>query len=162
MALVVFHAMSGNDFVSSFMRKSKKTWNIVVKDEELIDFFCQLGVGELTEETYEKAEVFVCRIYGHKRIKKVDELRSVMFWAKLRKNGKVPDLSSLPPCSSSLKKHTSRAHYVAKIWKPASLPLQHIDSFVNHGWLADGSRARMLFLLRKRSMPQKTMIVIMM
>ena len=88
-ALVAFHAMSGNDFVSSFMRKSKKTWNIVLKDEELIDFFCQLGVGDLTEEMHEKAEMFVCRIYGHKKIKKVNELRSVMFWAKLRKNGKV-------------------------------------------------------------------------
>ena len=62
-----------------------------------------------------------------------------MFWAKLRKNGKVPDLSSLPPCSSSLKKHTSRAHYVSKIWKQAIFPLQHIDSFVNNCWLADGS-----------------------
>ena len=28
---------------------------------------------------------------------------------------------------------------MAKIWKQAALPLQHIDSFVNHGWLADGS-----------------------
>ena len=62
-----------------------------------------------------------------------------MFWAKLRKNGKVPDLSSLSTCSSSLKKHTARAHYVAKIWKQASLPLQNIDSFVNHGQLEDGS-----------------------
>ena len=40
---------------------------------------------------------------------------------------------------SSLKKHTARAHYVAKIWKQATLPLPQIDSFVNHGWLADGS-----------------------
>ena len=37
------------------------------------------------------------------------------------------------------KKHTARAHYVAKIWKQATLPLQQIDSFVNHGWLADGA-----------------------
>ena len=111
----------------------------MVKDGELIDFFCQLGVGELTDEIHEKAEMFVCRIYGHKRIKKVNDLRSVLFWAKLRKKGKVPDLSSLPPCSSSLKKHTSRAHYVAKIWKQATLPLQQIDSFVNYGWSEDGS-----------------------
>ena len=38
MASIAFHAMSGNDYVSSFMRKSKKTWNIVVKDKELISF----------------------------------------------------------------------------------------------------------------------------
>ena len=72
--MVAFHAMSGNDYVSSFMRKSKKIWKLVVKDEELIDFFCQLGLEELTEETYEKGEMFVCRMYGHTKIKKVDEL----------------------------------------------------------------------------------------
>ena len=71
--------------------------------------------------------------------KNVDELRAVMFWAKLRKNGKVPDLSSLPPCSTSLKKHTARAHYMAKIWKQATMPLQEIESLENSGWLADGS-----------------------
>ena len=62
-----------------------------------------------------------------------------MIWARLRKNGKVPDLSSLPQCSSALKKHTSRAHYVAKMWKQAVIPLQSIDSFENCGWLTDGS-----------------------
>ena len=119
-ALVAFHAMwSGNDFITSFMRKSKKVWTIVIRDEELINFFCQLGEGELTEEIFENAEKFVCRIYGHKKITSVNELRSVMFWAKSRK----PDLSSLPPCSSSLRKHTSRAQYVAKIWKHATFPL---------------------------------------
>ena len=95
--MVAFHAISGNDFVSSFMRKSKKMWKIVVNDDELIDFFCKLGEGDLTEEMYENAEKFVCRMYGHKKITRVNELRSVMFWAKLRKTGKVPDLSSLPP-----------------------------------------------------------------
>ena len=67
MALIAFHAMSGNDYVSSFMRKSKKTWAIVAKDKDLTDFFCQLGVGELTEEAYEIAERFACRMYGHKK-----------------------------------------------------------------------------------------------
>ena len=138
-ALVAFHAMSGHYYVSSFIRKSKKIWNIVVNDNELLDIFCKLGGGELTEEMNEKAEMFVCRMYGHKKIKKVDELRAVMFWAKLRKTGKVPDLSSLPPCSSSLKKHTARAHYVARIWKHATLPLQQIVVFVINGRLEDGS-----------------------
>ena len=67
-ALVAFHAMSRNDYVSSFMRKSKKMWKMVVTDDDLLDFFCQLGVGELTKELHDKAEVFVCRMtnYGLK------------------------------------------------------------------------------------------------
>ena len=28
---------------------------------------------------------------------------------------------------------------MAKIWKQATLPLQQIVTFVNHGWLEDGS-----------------------
>ena len=55
----------------------KKTWNIKVKDEEFIDFFFEFGVGEMKEEAYDKAKKFVCRIYGHKKIHKVDELRSM-------------------------------------------------------------------------------------
>ena len=62
-ALVGFHDMSGDDFVSSFMRKSKKIWNIVVKDDELINFFYQLAEGEEIEQIYEIAEKFVCQMY---------------------------------------------------------------------------------------------------
>ena len=43
MALIAFHAMSGNDYVSSFMRKSKKTWALVAKDKDLTDFFLSTG-----------------------------------------------------------------------------------------------------------------------
>ena len=41
-------------------------------------------------------------------------IRLECFWLDYEKNCKVPDLSFLSPCSSALKKHTSRAHYVAK------------------------------------------------
>ena len=57
----------------------------------------------------------------------------------IRKNCKIPDLSFLPPCSSALKKHTSGAHYVAKMWKQAVVSLQSRNSFESCGWLSDGS-----------------------
>ena len=44
-----------------------------------------------------------------------------------------------PPCSSSLRKHTSRAYYVAKVWRNARTPFQDIDSFTNYCWYPDGS-----------------------
>ena len=78
-ALVGFHAFTGNDYVSSFMRKSKKTWKMAVKDADIIDFFCQLGEADLTDDLHKKAEVFVCKMYGHKKINSVNELRSYMF-----------------------------------------------------------------------------------
>ena len=69
----------------------------------------------------------------------VDELRGKLFWNRLKKNNKVPDLSTLPPCSSSLRKHTARAHYIAKMWKLADAPIQSLDHFDCNGWLPDGT-----------------------
>ena len=58
-----------------------------------------------------------------------------LFWRKLRQKRKVTDLSLLPPCASTLKKHTARARYIAKIWKHAYVPYQSLDLFQNNGSL---------------------------
>ena len=69
----------------------------------------------------------------------VNKLRAKLFWTRLRKNDRVPDLATLPPCSSALRKHTTRAHYVAKMWRRADEPIQSLDSYANNGWLPDGN-----------------------
>ena len=69
----------------------------------------------------------------------MNELRGKLFWSRLRKNGKVVDLALLPPCASTLRKHTDRADYVGKMWRNAKEPLQNLDSFVDNGWLEDGN-----------------------
>ena len=69
----------------------------------------------------------------------VNKLRAKLFWTRLRKNDRVPDLATLPPCSSVLRKHISRAHYVAKMWRRAGQPVQSLDSYENNGWLPDGN-----------------------
>ena len=66
-------------------------------------------------------------------------MRAKLFGRRTRKNGKVPDLSLLPPCASSLMLHTASAHYVAKMWRLANIPLQNIGPYVGNGWLRDGS-----------------------
>ena len=138
-ALIGFHGFSGNDFVESFLRKTKKVWEIVRDDQESLTFFDNLGVVPLDENLFAASEKFVCRMYGDKKCSSVNKLRCKMFWNHYRKNGKVPDLSLLPPCASSLKKHTSRAYFVAKVWKQAHFPVQDTDSFANFGWLSDGA-----------------------
>ena len=60
-------------------------------------------------------------------------LRNKLFWKHYGKKGKIIDLSLLPPCSSSLRKQSSRAYYVA------ALLVQNMDSFSNYCWFADGS-----------------------
>ena len=48
----------------------------MVKDDEMIDFLCQLGEGEVTPDIHEAAEELVCKMYGNKNIKSVNELRA--------------------------------------------------------------------------------------
>ena len=138
-ALVGFHAYTGNDYISSFLRKTKKSWTKVIEDNDSVNFFAHLGIDELTDELHNQAEQFICKLYGDHRCESVDEIRAKIFWKKLRKDGKVVDLSLLPPCSSTLRKHTIRAHCIAKMWKLASFPLQLLDSISDNGWLPDGS-----------------------
>ena len=50
---------------------------------------------------------------------------------------KVPDLSVLPPCNSSLQKHIQRANYVDRIWRKAEDPIMMLEDQARHGWLPD-------------------------
>ena len=138
-ALVGFHAFTGNDYVSSFLRRTKKVWEKVREDDESLSFFDLLGVAPLDDDLFSAGEKFVCMMYGDRKCGSVNLLRNKIFWKHYRKNGKIIDLSLLPPCSSSLRKHTSRAYYVAKVWKNACIPFQDIDSFTNYCWYPDGS-----------------------
>ena len=62
--VIGFHAFTGKDYVSSFLRKTKKLWHTLVKDdEEILRFFAELGTDHLTEKLYEDAEYIVCRMY---------------------------------------------------------------------------------------------------
>ena len=66
--------------------------------------------------------------------RKVNEVRHQMFQRKYDNENKIVDLSSLPPWKSVLKLHTSRAHFVAKVWKSADdhqLEFPHLPA---HGW----------------------------
>ena len=43
-ALIGFHAFTDNDYVSSFLHKTKKLWQTLVRDdEEMLEFFVALG-----------------------------------------------------------------------------------------------------------------------
>ena len=133
-ALVGYHGQSGNDYLFGFLRKTKKLWNtLVANDEKLLHFFSKLGEGDLTEEMHKEAEEFACKMYGDKRLTSVNKLRAKLFWTRLRKNDRVPDLSTLPPCSSTLRK------MLRKMWKRAGVPIQSLDPFENNGWLPDGT-----------------------
>ena len=51
----------------------------------------------------------------------------------------IIDISLLPPCSSTVRKHIARSHYIANMWRNAIHPRLNLDAFENHGWLTDGN-----------------------
>ena len=67
---------------------------------------------------------------GENKIKNVNLLRYKMYRAK---GGKI-EPEELPPCSSSLKLHVTRANYQAGIWYRAILPCPDILCPNSHGW----------------------------
>ena len=103
LALLRFHANTGNDYVSSFFRRGKeKSWKIVEKYSHFTTMFANLGNSwEAFEEDLKLLEEFVCHLYGGKG-KSVDELKYKKFESVYRAKNKIQDLSLLPPCRRSL------------------------------------------------------------
>ena len=73
-ALIGFRAFSGKDYVSSFFKKSKRSWEIVKTNEKFPDLFCNLGEGPMTDEIYTGLE---------KKFQTVNDARSALFWKKI-------------------------------------------------------------------------------
>ena len=57
---------------------------------EFLDLFATLGTEiNVTEAMYIGLEKYVCRLYGGRRVKEVNEARSTIFWRKIKKENKV-------------------------------------------------------------------------
>ena len=138
-ALLGLHAFSGNDYVSSFMRKGKKVcWNLVKENPEFLTAFIEIGLEmRASESLLHSLERFICRLYGEKRLTSVNEVRKKVFWKNYSRENRITDLSLLPPCQSSLFLHIKRANYVARIWRQASTPIMEIEDPKHHGWQED-------------------------
>ena len=93
-ALLSLHALSGNDQISSFLRKGKlSSWKILMKYPHLIDAFVQLGTQlTVTEDLFEALQEFVCKLYGERKVKDVDQARRNIFWNSLKRKKTVIDL----------------------------------------------------------------------
>ena len=61
-----------------------------------------------------------------------------MFDRKFMREGKVIDLSLLPPCRSVLYLHMLQANYVAKIWRSALISMIDYANIVENGWMENG------------------------
>ena len=139
-ALIGVHAISGNDYVSSFFRKGKAAfWKAMLKRPEYIRLFVELGSClDVSDELAQGLEKFVCALYGNLRITSVNNLRHKMFMSKFDKEKKITDLSLLPPCEANLKLHIMRANYVAWMFRRAGQLVLDLENPTSHGWDESG------------------------
>ena len=108
--LIAFHALTGCDTTSYFSNHTKRTsYKIFKKHHQLLH---NLGTGELTEETIQSSETFVCRIYDVHNTDSIDAARHLLF-------SKSAKPEAMCPTSDALRFHLMRVHYQAMIWNNA-------------------------------------------
>lgn len=79
----------------------------------------------------DKLEEYICLFYGCRK-KRTNEAGKQLFDKKYLNQGKVIDLSLLPPCQSALRLHILCASVIARIWNCADE-----QNLTEHGWLSD-------------------------
>ncbi|CAH1173831.1 unnamed protein product [Phaedon cochleariae] len=145
-ALPAFHALTGCDYNPSFFKKGKnRPYKILHSSEIYIEHFIKLSNApdDELENTFNTTEEYVCRMYGFKKINKVNEARVETFLKtynisqnddifRLPKNN--IDGSALPPCKIELHQHLLRTTYIANIWAHAHLQVPTALHPTDFGW----------------------------
>lgn len=149
-ALLSFHAFTGCDTTSSFMRKGKVgPLRLLKNNPQYIPVFTSLGTSSTpTHGQFEDLEAFTCLLYGARSgIKDINKLRYTMFMARYTPQNQLLssdsgiDLSLLPPCRSSLHMHVARVNYQTHIWSQANLPYPELQKpYQGHGWNLCGDK----------------------
>jgi hypothetical protein len=152
-ALPAYHAMTGCDHTSAFVRRGKvKPLKLIQKDLRHVATLKQLGVSStVSDDLLRGTEQFVCGMYGDSA-SDVNYLRHKLFMSRYDCKSETEsssfkaldgvDLSMLPPCRSTLRLHILRANYVSLIWKSSHQPFPNIPSPIGLGWqLSEGAIA---------------------
>ena len=139
-AIIGIHSFSGNDYLSSFFRKGKKTcWRHLCKNEDFVSAFSSLGsTHDICTDVAKTIEKYVCVLYGRSKLKNVNEVRWSIFWDKYNKEKKIIELCMLPPCFANFRLHLQRSNYVAFIMRNANQLELNLQPHSQHGW-AEGS-----------------------
>ena len=142
LALPGFHAFSGCDSTSAFVRQGKlKPFRLLESNPKYHSSFQILGSSVIVkEDTRTEMEEFTCLMYGSNKIKSVDSLRFSKAKEKFSSKGSLisadenTDMSLLPPCLKSLNLHVTRANYQAMIWKKATESHPDVPAPMHNGW----------------------------
>ena len=144
--LPAFHAFTGCDTTSSFVRRGKTgPLKLLLKNQNHLEVFKELGKSiDVNESTLKGLETYVCAMYGKPTYSDINKLRFDLFSQRYQSktdhvlsNYDGIDLSLLPPCRDCLHMHILRANYQALIWNSADKAYQEIPSPDGHGWKLD-------------------------
>ena len=144
-ALPGLHAFTGCDSTSAFVRQGKKLpLKLLKRSPQFVDAFRCLGqvANAIPENIFSQLESFVCAMYSSK-ITDVNSLRYFLFESrytttlpsgKLTAETSAIDLSLIPPCRESLRKHAMRANYQTAVWRTAHSTKPCLPSPAGCGW----------------------------
>jgi hypothetical protein len=133
-SLQAFHAYSGCDYTSAFVRKGKvRPFKLLEKEVATQQAFSNLAITEaIDEDIYRSIEMFTCRLYGAKRNpSSINEYRYCVVEKAYgpRRNSKNLleklcgiDGCNIPPCNRELKQHVHRSAFAARMWANADSP----------------------------------------
>ena len=138
-ALLGMHALTENDYVSSFFKKGNEMcWKLVRKYEKFERCFINLEMeSSLSSSVFSTLQEFVSMLYGTK-LKSVNEARYAIFEKKRQKENKIIDMAALPPCENVLHLHSKRANAVAYMWRNAVNPIVEFPNLEESGWYLNG------------------------
>ena len=147
-ALPSFHAFTGCDTISAFVRKGKKgPLKQLRNNNAALEAFKNIGTTAdiVSDSTLEEMEKFVCLMYGKSRYSDVNKLRYETFKTRYEVRAQERnvimyngvDISLLPPCRASLRKHCQRVNYQSYMWKNAHIAQLQLPSPIGCGWRMD-------------------------
>ena len=128
-ALPAFHALTGCDTTSSFVRQGKlKPWRLLVSNATLFGNIAKLGAVPL-DSIIDLLDRYVASIYhGSPTTISCNALRYKMFATRGIQN------EALPPTRNTLTQHVCRADYQVRIWREALNPSPTFVSPEGNGW----------------------------
>jgi hypothetical protein len=144
--LPAFHAFSGCDTTSAFVRRGKAgPLKALKKSSDFKGVFSALRKSaSVSNDLHVALEKFVCTMYGKPNYTDINKLRYDLFTERFQSKSQCVlsnydgiDLSLLPPCRTSLHMHVLRANYQALIWNNAHKAFPDIPSPVGNGWKRD-------------------------
>ena len=144
-ALPAFHAFSGCDYTSAFVRRGKVRPLMKLEKNECAQIaFAKLADDSaISDDTINEIEKFTASIYGAKE--DCQSLNGHRFQVVYKSFGpkkdanpfdkiKGVDGSCLPPCEAELLPHIQRAAFVARMWANAHEPYINQSPCQSDGW----------------------------